>query len=209
MKLFFTSALALLLILTGCITLAETSTPTTNAAPTTEISCAGSLTDITATTLTRLTLATWNVGVFNNGEPPIGMPDDSVEANLPKIKSLITSFEADILIITEYASFLNQGKNRNTYDEVLKQFLSIHPLHPRCLDGHFQQIPLLRWAYHQPRPPRLSAWQCQHQRHHHWPWCYSSSLCKWHTSCRSTHRRPSYGNRFFYRLRQSYRCRRF
>ena len=50
------------------------------------------------------------------------MPYDSVEANLPKIKSLITSFEADILIITEYASFLNQGKNRNTYDEVLKQF---------------------------------------------------------------------------------------
>ena len=81
MKLFFTSALALLLILTGCKTLAETSTPTTNAAPTTEISRAGSLTDITATTLTKLTLATWNVGVFNNGEPPIGMPDDSVEAN--------------------------------------------------------------------------------------------------------------------------------
>ena len=122
MKLFFTSALALLLILTGCITLAETSTPTTNVAPTTEISNTSSPTDITATTLTKLTIATWNVGVFNNGEPPIGMPDDSVEANLPKIKSLITSFEADILIITEYTSFLNQGKSRNTYDEVLKQF---------------------------------------------------------------------------------------
>ena len=67
MKLFFTSTLTLLLILAVGITLAETSTPTTNAAPTTEISCAGSPTDITATTLNKLTLATWNVGVFNNG----------------------------------------------------------------------------------------------------------------------------------------------
>ena len=122
MKLFFTSTLTLMLILAVGITLAETSTPTANAAPTPETICADSSTDITTTTHTKLTIATWNVGVFNNGEPPIGMPDDSVEANLPKIKSLITSFEADILIITEYASFLNQGKSRNTYDEVLKQF---------------------------------------------------------------------------------------
>ena len=122
MKPFFTSTFTLLLILAVGITLAETSTPTANAAPTTETICADSSTDITTSTHTKLTIATWNVGVFNNGEPPIGMPDDSVEANLPKIKSLITSFEADILIITEYASFLNQGKSRNTYDEVLKQF---------------------------------------------------------------------------------------
>ena len=121
MKPFFTSTFTLLLILAVGITLAETSTPTANAAPTTETICADSSTDITTTTHTKLTIATWNVGVFNNGEPPIGMPDDSVETNLPKIKSLITSFEADILIITEYASFLNQGKSRNTYDEVLKQ----------------------------------------------------------------------------------------
>ena len=121
MKPFLTSALAILLLFIGYTTLADTSISTANTAPTATTSNAGVSTDITDTTLTKLTLATWNVGVFNNGEPPIGMPNDSVETNLPKIKSLIASFEADILIITEYASFLNQGKSRNTYNEVLKQ----------------------------------------------------------------------------------------
>lgn len=78
--------------------------------------------DQTTKSLSKFTVATWNVGVFNNGEPPIGMPDDRVEENLPKIKKLITGLDADILIVTEYATYLNQGKTRNTYDEVLKQF---------------------------------------------------------------------------------------
>jgi hypothetical protein len=55
-----------LLILAVGITLAETSTPTAYAAPTPETICADLSTDITATTHTKLTIATWNVGVFNN-----------------------------------------------------------------------------------------------------------------------------------------------
>jgi hypothetical protein len=80
------------------------------------------LLNVSSKVLSKPRVATWNWGMLNNGVGPIGIVDDEVDVYLPKIKELITSLDADILVATEYASKLDRSKTRDTYAAVLKQF---------------------------------------------------------------------------------------
>lgn len=73
-----------------------------------------------------LKVGTWNCGWWNNGVTPGSMPDNSVDAELPKIKTIATDFCSDIFLCTEYLSALNKGDGGrdvfDAYNTVFKQF---------------------------------------------------------------------------------------
>lgn len=68
----------------------------------------------------------WNIGVFDYGLPPVGMPDNQLNIELPKLKSILTELCADIIVINEYNGYINRGDTGiaqlDTYTSLLQQF---------------------------------------------------------------------------------------
>ena len=93
----------------------------------------------------HLRFAQWNIGLLNYGLPvdgKWGIPDDEVAEKLPGVKNMITSLNADVLIIDEYSSYVDRSYTMDSYDTIFKHFYPYRQIWGNAQMAVFSKYPL-------------------------------------------------------------------
>lgn len=72
--------------------------------------------------LNKIVVAQWNVGLYNAGVTPTGIPNDQLDAKLPEIRNILTQLGADILIANEDVTYIDRNRTLTAYDALYRQF---------------------------------------------------------------------------------------
>jgi hypothetical protein len=69
----------------------------------------------------NITACAFNVGFFNMGTTPKGVPDEDVSEQTPIWRALLANLGADILLFTEWHDFFDQSETINAYEHLIEQ----------------------------------------------------------------------------------------